>query len=58
MEQERCNTMEGLITTLSNKFKLQYNETIKSLQFQKLGRKTNDNAEEWVGRFRLAAFKV
>ena len=30
MEQERCNTIECLFTTLSHKFKSQYNETIKS----------------------------
>ena len=28
MEQESCDTMEGLLTILSNKFKPQYNETI------------------------------
>ena len=54
-EQERCNTLEGLLTTLNNKFKPQYNETIKSLQFHKLGRQMNENAEEWMGRHRLAA---
>ena len=31
MEREMCNTLEGLFETLSNKFKPQYNETIKSL---------------------------
>ena len=35
-EKETCNTLEGLFDTLSNKFKPQYNETIKSLQFRKL----------------------
>ena len=35
-EKEACNTLEGLYETLSNKFKPQYNETIKSLQFRKL----------------------
>ena len=35
-EKEMCNTLEGLFETLSNKFKPQYNETIKSLQFRKL----------------------
>ena len=28
-EQERCSTTEGLFNTLINKFKPQYNETIK-----------------------------
>ena len=32
-EQDKCNTVEGLFATLNNKFKSQYNETIKSLQF-------------------------
>ena len=31
MEKEMCNTLEGLFETLTNKFKPQYNETIKSL---------------------------
>ena len=31
-----CNTLESLFEPLSNKFKPQYNETIKSLQFRKL----------------------
>ena len=47
--------MEGLFTTVRNKFKPQYNETIKSLQFHKLGRQMNENREEWIGRLRLAA---
>ena len=37
-EKETCNTLEGLFETLSNKFKPQYNETIKSLQFRKIYR--------------------
>ena len=57
MEQERCTTTEGLFTTLNNKFKAQYNETITSLQFLKLGRQTNKNAEEWISRLRLAALE-
>ena len=36
VEKEMCNTLEGLFETLSNNFKPQYNETIKSLQFRKL----------------------
>ena len=57
MEQERCNTMEGFFKTLNNNFKPQNNETIKSLQFHKLDRQTTENAEEWMGRFRLAAIE-
>ena len=47
--------MKGLFTALNNEFKPHYNETIKSLQFHKLGRQTNKNAEEWKSRPRLAA---
>ena len=31
-EQEVCNAEEGLIETLNNKFKPQYNETVNSIQ--------------------------
>ena len=48
-EKETCNTLEGLFETLSNKFKPQYNVTIKSLQFRKLYRYDNENVEEWRG---------
>ena len=54
MEQGRCNTMEGLFTMLNNKFKPQFNETIKSLQFHKLSRQIKENAEDWMGRLKLA----
>ena len=57
VKQKRCtiprifNTdgrgkMEGLFTTLKNKFKPQYNETLKSLLSCKLDRQTNQYAEE------------
>ena len=49
--------MEGLFTTFNNKFKPQFNETIKSLQFFKLGRQTKENAEEGMGRLRLAVLE-
>ena len=35
--------------TPSNKFKPQYNEMIKSLQFRKLYRHDEENVEEWMG---------
>ena len=35
-EKEACNMLDGLFDTLATKFKPQYNETIKSLQFRKL----------------------
>ena len=54
-EKETCNMLEGLFETLYNKFKHQYNETIKSLQFRKLYRYENENVEEWMGRLHMAA---
>ena len=42
-------------SSLSNKFKPQYNETIKSLQFRKLYRYDDGNVEEWMGRMHIAA---
>ena len=40
-----CNTLEGLFETLSNKFKPQYNEMFKSLQFRKLYRHDEENVK-------------
>ena len=37
-EQGKCEMSKGLFQTLSTKFKLRYNDTIKSLQFCKLAR--------------------
>ena len=54
-EKETCNTLEGLFETLSNKFKPQNNETIKSLQFRKLYHYEDENIEEWMGRLWVAA---
>ena len=54
-EKETCNTLEGLFKTLSNKFKPQYNETNKSLQFRKLYQYDDKNVEEWMGRLHIAA---
>ena len=39
---------------LPNKFKPQYNETIKSLQFRKLYQFESKNVEEWMGRLHVA----
>ena len=54
-EKETCNTLEGLFETLTNKFKPQYNEMIKSLQFRKLHRYDDENVEEWIRRLWVAA---
>ena len=47
--------LESLFETLSNKFKPQYNEAIKSLQFRKLYRYDDKNVDEWMGRLCIAA---
>ena len=53
-EKEACNTLQGLFDTLASKFRLQFNETIKSLQFRKLYRFKGKCAEEWMGRLHVA----
>ena len=54
-EQEVWNTQEGLFETLSNKFRPQHNETIKSCHYCKLTIQNSENAGEWMGRLRIAA---
>ena len=54
-EKEACNMLQGLFDMLATKFKPQYNETIKSLQFQKLYRLDNENVDEWKGRLYVVA---
>ena len=49
-EKHACKTLQGLFNTLAMKFKPQFNETIKSLQFRKLHRLEGESAEEWMGR--------
>ena len=56
-EREACNTLDGLFDTLATKFKPQYNETIKSLQFWKLYWVEGENIEEWMGRLQVVAVK-
>ena len=48
-DKTMCSILEGLFETLSSKFRPQFNEMRKSLQFQKLYRKDGENAEEWRG---------
>ena len=57
-EREMCNTLEGLFEMLVNKFKPQYNETIKSLQFRKLYQFENENVEGWMGRLSCGSDRV
>ena len=54
-EKQACNTLQGLFNTLSTKFQLQFNETIKSLQFRKLYRSEDESAEQWMGQLCMAA---
>ena len=54
-EKEMCNTVEGLFERLSNKFKLQYKEMIKLLQFRKLYWHDEENVEQWMGRWCIVA---
>ena len=42
---------------LTSKFRPQFNETIKSLQFRKLCRNDGENVEEWMVRIRVAAIE-
>ena len=53
-----CNTLQGLFDTLAIKFKPQFNETIKLLQFRKLYRFEGESTEEWMGRLRIAMSRV
>ena len=53
-EKDIYNKLEGLFQILTNKFRPQFNETIKSLQFHKLSRQNEETAEEWMGRLWLS----
>ena len=54
-EKERCGTLEGLFDMLATKFRAQYNQTIKSLQFRQLHRVEGEGVDEWMGRLHVAA---
>ena len=56
-EKVTCDTLEGLFNTLTSKFKPQFNETVKLLQFRKLSRNDGGKIEEWMGRLRVAAIE-
>ena len=55
VEKQVCNTLQGLFDTLATNFQLQFNKTIKLLQFRKLCRSENESAEEWIGWLQMAA---
>ena len=56
-EKDSCSTLEGLFIILTNKFKPQFNKTLKSLQFCKLITQNRANTEEWMGRLWLPAIE-
>ena len=43
----------GLFEVLSEKFKLQHNEKVLSLQYCKLGSQQRKNGREWTGYLRI-----
>ena len=47
--------LDGLFDMLATKFQLQYNKTIKSLQFRKLFWLESENVEEWTERLHVVA---
>ena len=49
-EKETSGMLEGLVDTLAAKFRPQYNQTIKSLQFRQLHRIEGKGVDEWMGR--------
>ena len=53
-EKQACNTFPGLFDMLATKFRLQFKETIKLLQFRKLCRFEGESAEELMGRLCVA----
>ena len=50
IEQETYQVVAELFEILNEKFRLQYDETILSLQYCSLSRQTDETAEEWTGR--------
>ena len=56
-KKDACNTLEGVFEILTKRFRPQFNERIKSLQFCMLSRQDGENAEEWMGRLWLLAIE-
>ena len=52
-KKEVCSTLERLFKALATKFRPQFNETIKLLQFRKLYR--FKGIDEWMGRLHVVA---
>ena len=49
--------LHRLFDTLATKFRPQYNQTIKSLQFRQLYRIEGEGVDEWMGRLHVAALE-
>ena len=56
-EKDTWNPLEGLFEILTNKFRPQFNKTMKSLQFHKSSRQNGENADEWMGRLQLVVIE-
>ena len=54
-EKEKCGMLEGLFDTLAAKFRPQYNQTIKLLQFRQLHGIEGEGVDEWMGRLHMVA---
>ena len=54
-EQEKCKTWSGMFEVLNEKFKLQHNKTMLSLQYFKLGGEERECLKEWMGHLKVKA---
>ena len=52
-EKERYGTLQGLFDTLATKFRPQYNQTIKSLQFRQLHGGKGKGVDKGTGRLHM-----
>ena len=53
VEKMTCCTLGGLYNILTSKFRPQFNETFKSMQFRIFCRNDGENVEEWTERLRV-----
>ena len=54
-EKDKCGILEGLFDMLATKFRSQYNQIMKLLQFRQLHRIEGEGVDEWMGRLHVAA---
>ena len=52
-KQDKYRTNTGLFEVLGEKFKLQDNKTVLSLQYCKVIGEQNEKSEEWIGHLRI-----